>query len=230
MIEKQHYRHEYKFDLTLGQYYELRPRLRAVMRPDAHAGPDGHYIISSTYFDNYMDKALREKNEGIARREKFRIRWYNGDLSALKLEKKIKDNNLCLKISSNLTAEEYKRITEGDINWMRDDDRALVRELYLKYKGELIRPRVIVSYLREPYVYDPGNVRVTFDSDVRSSLYKKIDADPRYVDVDARMEPGHLIMEVKYDEYLPEVIGMILQTKNVRQSSFSKYGVCRRFG
>lgn len=224
-----HYRHELKYDITLAQYLEIRPRLKAVMRTDPHAAENGRYCIHSIYYDNYKDKALREKIDGVSVREKFRIRWYNNEFDQIKLEKKIKYNYLCGKLSTTIDREECRKILEGDHLWMRDDSRALIRELYLKQNSELIRPRVIVSYVREPYIYVPGNVRITFDSDVRSSLYNSLN-DMFPVDIDARMEPGHMIMEVKYDDYLPEIIGMIIQTEGVRQTAFSKYGISRRFG
>ena len=84
------YRHEKKYPISQGDYLALRQRLRPVMQPDPHAGAEGVYSIQSVYFDNYRDKALREKIDGVQQREKFRIRYYNGDLSFVTLEKKIK--------------------------------------------------------------------------------------------------------------------------------------------
>lgn len=112
---------------------------------------------------------------------------------------------------------------------MRDHPEEIVRELYVKRKTQLLRPRVLVSYKREPYVYRPGNVRVTFDSDVRTTLWH-----PRFIehtvrDIDAREEPGRRILEIKYDDYLPEIIAILVQL-DARQTAFSKYGACRRFG
>ena len=66
------YRHEWKHELSFQDYLILRQRLRAVMEPDPHA-VDGRYFIRSLYFDNLDDKALREKIDGVNRREKFRI-------------------------------------------------------------------------------------------------------------------------------------------------------------
>ena len=224
------YRHELKYDISIAEYRELVARLRPVMRRDPHAGENGIYRIQSIYFDNYRDKALREKISGVARREKFRIRWYNNDLSRIQLEKKIKADSLCMKIGAALTEEEYRRILTGDTAWMLSHQDALVRELYVKEKTQLLRPRVQVSYTREPYVYGPGNVRITFDSDIRSSLYHPFSSRMDAAEIDSRMEPGRMILEVKYDDYLPELIALILQTGNVRLSAFSKYGICRRFG
>ncbi len=230
MVRDLHYRHELKFDIGIEQYFQLLPRLRAVMKRDPHTGKDGLYRIQSIYCDNYRDKVLREKKDGMQKREKFRIRWYNDDLSQIKLEKKMKVNNLCLKYSTSLTEAEMLRILSGDADFMRNHRNELAREFYFKEKSQLLKPKTLVSYTREPFVFAPGNVRITFDSDIRTSLYHPWDPEENRVLLDARMEPGHMILELKYDSYLPEVISDILQMGNIRQQAFSKYSSCRIFG
>ncbi len=230
MENKIHYRHEIKYDIGRAEYMQLIPRLKAVMKKDSYVGEDGVYRIQSVYFDNYQDKALREKTEGIQKREKFRIRWYNDDFSRIKLEKKMKINDLCLKYSAGISEQEFIQIMEGDMEWMRFCQNPLVQELYIKQKSQLLRPKIIVTYTREPYIYGPGNVRITFDSDIRTSMYHPLSEGAKTTLVDARMEPGRMILEVKYDEYLPSVIFDILQMGSIRQNAFSKYGICRRFG
>lgn len=230
MEKKPHYRHELKYDIGISEYLQLIPRIRTVMHKDLNTGDDGLYRIKSAYFDNYHDKALREKIEGIQKREKFRLRWYNDDFSWIMLEKKMKFNDLCLKYSVGLSEKEFIQIMNGDIEWMRFNKNLLIQELYIKEKCQLLRPKVIVSYTREPYIYEPGNVRITFDSDLRTSLHHPLSEGSETPLVDARMEQGKIILEVKYDDFLPSVISDILQLGNIRQSAFSKYGICRRFG
>ena len=111
------YRHEWKHEISRADLIAIRQRLRAVAEPDPHA-VDGKYSIRSLYFDNLYDKALREKIDGVNRREKFRIRYYNGDTSFIMLEKKSKVNGLGTKFSARLTAGEAQRIVDGDIGWM----------------------------------------------------------------------------------------------------------------
>ena len=134
------FRHEMKYRIGYAQYMELRNRLRTVMRSDLHTGADGRYLIRSIYFDNYMDKALREKRDGVPRREKFRIRYYNDDFSYLTLEKKIKDNDLCMKVDARITEEECRELLDGRTNWMREHSSRLMRELYAKMHYLMIRP------------------------------------------------------------------------------------------
>lgn len=160
------YRHELKYQISPADYHALRQRLRAVMKRDPHTLADGLYTIRSVYFDNYRDKALREKVDGVQRREKFRIRYYNDDFSFITLEKKIKHNDLCMKLDATLTAGEYRRLLQTPGPWMLEHLQPLVRELYCKMNTQQLRPRVLVSYVREPYIYDAGNVRVTFGSHI----------------------------------------------------------------
>lgn len=224
------YRHELKYQISPADYHALRQRLRAVMKRDPHTGADGLYTIRSVYFDNYGDKALREKVNGVQKREKFRIRYYNDDFSFITLEKKIKHNDLCMKIDAPLTVEEYRRILREPGPWMLEHPDGLVRELYCKMKTQQLRPRVLVSYVREPYIYGPGNVRVTFDADLRTSLFRRPETAGAASDICAADRTGDVILEVKYDAFLPEVIAQLLQTGQLRRDSYSKYGACRRFG
>ncbi len=224
------FRHELKYQIGYQQYLELRSRLKAVMKADNHTGADGRYLIRSIYFDNYWDKALREKTDGVPKREKFRIRYYNDDFSYITLEKKVKDNNLCLKFDADITEEECRKLLEGRLAWMRAHPSCLVQELYGKMRYQLLRPRVLVSYVREPYIYKAGNVRVTFDSCIRTTMYHKGFLEERTDDISALDRPGDMVLEVKYDAFLPEVIQSLIQTEGVRQQAFSKYQACRRFG
>lgn len=230
MEEKECFRHELKYGIRYPQYLELRSRLQRVMEPDVHAGADGRYLIRSIYFDNYRDKALREKAEGVPVREKFRVRYYNDDLSFIVLEKKMKHNELCMKFDAKIPEEECRQLLGGKISWMRGHPAGLVRELYAKMRGQMLRPRVTVSYIREPYIYRAGNVRVTFDSHIRTTLYQRDFPKEKVTDISALDEPQDMILEVKYDAFLPEVIRKLLQTGVIRQQAFSKYEVCRRFG
>ena len=194
------------------------------------AGTEGKYLIRSIYFDNYKDKALREKVEGVPIREKFRVRYYNDDFSYITLEKKVKNNALCMKSDAEITKEECQNLLEGRLNWMRGHPSQLVQELYAKMHYQLLYPRVLVSYIREPYVYDAGNVRVTFDSDIRTTLYHRSFLEEKVADISTADQPWDMILEVKYDAFLPTIIRDILQTNTIRQQAFSKYEACRRFG
>ena len=221
------YRHEWKHEITLSDRLVLRQRLRAAARPDGHAR-DGRYFIRSLYFDNLADKALREKLDGVDRREKFRIRYYDYDTSLIRLEKKSKRNGLGRKVSAPLTAEEAGALAEGRWDWMPASGRDLVLELYSKMKSQGLRPRTIVDYTREAFVYAPGNVRVTLDYDIRTGLRCTDFLNPDCVTVPAGDAPA--ILEVKWDAYLPAVIQDAVQLPGRRTGAFSKYAACRVYG
>lgn len=230
MEQVKQYRHELKYAIPYGDYIALKNRLRCVMTVDPHVSSDGLYHIRSIYFDNIDDKALKEKVDGISRREKFRIRYYNDDFSFITLEKKIKDGNLCLKCDARITEEECRRILSGNLAFMKEHKEELVKELYAKMRYQRLRPRVLVSYTREPYIYKAGNVRVTFDSNIRTSLYHQDFLTKDVSDISATDHPQDMLLEVKYDAFLPEIIQDLIQVRGIRQQSFSKYGACRRFG
>ncbi len=218
------YRHEWKHEIAYIDMLCIRERLRAVAEPDPHA-IDGRYLIRSLYFDNIYDKALREKADGVNLREKFRIRYYNGDTSLIHLEKKSKNGGLGTKFSATLTAEEAQKIVDGDTGWMMDADRPLVQELALKMKYQGMRPKTIVDYTREPFIYGPGNVRVTFDYDIRTGLMCT-----DFLNWDCPTVPAGdpvIILEVKWDNYLPSIIRDCVQTPGRRVEAFSKYAQCR---
>ena len=230
MEQEKHYRHELKYAISYPDYLAMRRRLRTVMTVDPHTSANGLYQIRSIYFDNSDDKALKEKDDGIAKREKFRIRYYNDDFSFITLEKKMKIDSLCLKYDAPITEEECRKLLSGDLEWMKNHPQELVRELYAKMNYQRLRPRVLVSYIREPYIYPAGNVRVTFDSAIRTSLFHQEFLTKQVSDISAIDKPQDMILEVKYDAFLPEIIQDLIQVPGIRQQAFSKYGACRRFG
>ena len=221
-------RHEYKHPINYHDYLTISGRLKHLAGQDMHVGEDGTYRVRSLYFDNLSDKALREKIDGTDRREKFRIRYYNEDTDFIRLEKKSKIHGLCEKISAPLTKEEVTKICRGDIDFLLKSDKELLQELYAKIRYQLLRPKVVVDYKREPYVYGPGNVRVTFDSDIRTSLYQNSLFEKDLLTMPAQDEG--ILMEVKYDAFLPEIMQMAVRVPNRQAEAFSKYAVCRRFG
>lgn len=222
------YRNEIKHIIDAGDKAAICANLRAVAHLDPHAGERGYYKIRSLYFDNIADKALREKIDGVSEREKFRIRYYDGNTSVIHLEKKVKRGGLGYKVSAPISAEEAQRIVDGDTAWMPASARGLVVELYAKMKSQGLRPRTIVDYTRIPFVYGPGNVRVTIDENIRTGLSCTDFLNPDCVTVPAGS--AITLLEVKWDEYLPSIIRRAVQVKNRGAGAFSKYQICRIYG
>ncbi len=221
------YRHEWKHEISYADMLTLRARLSAVMKRDEHA-IDSAYQIRSLYFDTLSDKALREKIDGVNIREKFRIRYYNGDTSFIVLEKKSKLNGLCAKQSCRITKEEAQKIVDGDLGWMPESGRPLCQELYSKMLSQGLKPKTIVDYTREPFVFAPGNVRVTIDYNIRTGAFRTDFLNPETLTLPAGESP--IILEIKWDEYLPDIIKDAVTIPGRRVTAFSKYEQCRIYG
>lgn len=221
------YRHEWKYEINRTDLFILRQRLKAVASPDSHT-IDGKYRIRSLYFDNAFDKALREKVDGVSRREKFRIRYYNGDTSFIRLEKKSRTGGLLRKQSAVLTDFQVRNMLNGCVDWMADGGEDLICEMYFKMRTQGLKPKIIVDYIREPFVFGPGNVRVTFDYDIRTGFRCADFLEPSCITVPAGDAP--VILEVKWDEFLPDIIRDAIRLPGRRVAAFSKYAQCRIYG
>ena len=219
-------RHELKHQITYSDLLTIRQRMKAVAGADANA-IDGKYLIRSLYFDTPKDKALREKVDGVDNREKYRIRYYNFDTSFIRLEKKSKLNGLGEKLMAPLTAKEAQRIVDNDTDWMYDSEYGLIRELYSKMKTTGLRPKTIVDYDREPFTFIPGNVRVTLDYNIRTGLKCTDFLNPEVMTLPVPGDP--IILEVKWDAYLPDIIRMAVGLDNRRVGAYSKYAACRMY-
>lgn len=204
--------------------------LRTIMQPDPHADQDGQYLITSLYFDNCFDKALREKRDGLNQREKFRLRYYGSAPEKIFLEKKQKHAGLCLKSAAPLTLAECELLLAGQRDWMlAQSERPLLAELAFKAQTQLLRPRTVVRYSRVPFIYAPGNVRVTFDCNLCTGLSADAFLDDAALALCSRPLQGGIILELKYDEFLPDVIRAALQPYCGTLQAFSKYAQCRGF-
>ncbi len=221
-------RRELKFEMTTMDCYLLRNKLKHFMEIDPHANKDGKYLIRSVYFDNFNDKVLTQKKEGFYERDKFRVRLYDFNTNYLNLEKKSKRNNLTYKQKCRLTANEYEKIRNSEIVWMENDSRPLVQELYVQMKLYQLKPVTVVDYEREVFIYRYGNVRITFDGSIKTSLRNNdlLNADLAMV----HTNPEIVVLEVKYDEFLPGIIKQLLQVGDMRQGAYSKYHVSRMYG
>ncbi|SMP38218.1 polyphosphate polymerase domain-containing protein [Anoxynatronum buryatiense] len=217
-------RHELKYHINASDYAQLRMRLQTVARLDENVGDDDGYIIRSLYFDNYSDKAVVEKLSGLSRREKFRLRYYNDDTSLIRLEKKSKENRLTYKESTVIKAAQCAALLAGEYDCLKTPDEPLFMELYTKIRYQNLRPKSIVEYHREAYTYHAGNVRVTFDSNIRTANWVAGFLNRHMTTIPAAKT---IILEIKYDGFLPDIISDILQIGWRNQTEFSKYVVGR---
>lgn len=220
-------RHELKHRINLREDLVLSQRLKKLFLHDKNAGPGGTYRVTSLYFDTPYDSALREKIDGVNRREKFRLRYYGMDTSFIRLEKKYKINGLCGKRSARMSPEQVERLLAGDIGFLLDSGEPLFIELYSKIKGKGLLPKTVVRYNREAFLYAPGNVRITLDRDIRTGLGSVDFLNPEIFLL--RVMEQSTVLEVKYDAFLPELVRMAVQVPGRQAAACSKYALCRRF-
>ncbi len=219
-------RQELKYTISWQEYTLLKARLGSVMQPDEHAGTSGEYRVSSLYFDNLTNDAWLEKESGWMRRAKYRIRIYDNSAMVIRLELKEKFGQSTIKSSRLISQDFYQAVINRRLNQSYLGGDPFLQAFYLRYQLEEMRPCVIVDYIREPYICRNGNVRITFD--------KKLQAVINTVDLFAsgqiRATPhgfGDLILEVKYDEFLPEHVGSMLSLQHQQRQAISKYTICR---
>ena len=222
------FRHEYKYMIDAKQEAILKIRAAGVLQLDSHVRANGSYLIRSAYLDDLHDTCLTENLAGTDPRSKFRIRYYNSDTSRIYLEKKSKSHGMCLKDSCALSVQECEIFLRGDVPDITEDMPAAKKELFTEVRLRGLYPKVIVSYERIPYIYSGGNVRVTFDRELTSSV--ELD---RFLTGDYRQRPvfpcGHSILEVKWDEVMPKHITDVLLLEGLNWTAFSKYFMCRMF-
>jgi hypothetical protein len=225
------YRHELKFYINRQEYRILHGRIAAAMKLDSFAEQKGYYHIRSLYFDDIHESALIDKLNGVMDRKKFRIRIYNFSDDNIKLERKVKSGQYIRKDSLSLTREEYESIIAGEFSFMADKKEPPAMALYLEMRNQLMKPKAIVDYVREPFVYPIEEVRVTFDKDLRMGIFGADGYDifdPNQLTMPA-VDDDLVIMEVKFNNFLPTVIHQLIQSPNNARSSISKYVMCRRY-
>lgn len=224
MRKAETYRNEWKYLIDTAQKEVMCRRLRPLFQLDEHA-QNGGYMIRSLYFEDYFKSAYEEKEAGVLRRKKYRIRIYNCSDRSIKLERKKKYGSYIFKESASLTRDQVERILEGDYEFLLKHPKELCREFYYECVSNVMRPRVIVDYEREPYVLDEGTVRITFDMDVRAAVGSYDIFDPTLPTLGV-LEPGKCVLEVKFTEFLPRLVRDLLPDRASEFTAVSKYVLC----
>lgn len=215
------YRVEQKYLITEERIAYLKQQLETCMQYDGNAAGES-YLIRSLYFDDMYDTCLKENEAGTDIREKFRIRTYDNDSSLIHLELKQKRKGFTRKQKERLTKEECLSFMEGKIPALKKEDGFLKKKLYSQGMLRRMQPVQIVEYERTAFVEPVGNVRVTFDKNIGGTTEIKTFFD-EYIPTVPALPAGVHILEVKYDEFLPEYIKEILEIGSLRRTSFSKY-------
>lgn len=219
-------RHEFKYYINYDVYHVLRERLQKVLQMDENMPDEEGYLISSIYFDNMHHSAIEEKIAGTRFRKKFRIRSYERNNQLIRLECKSKYNEYISKTSAKLSTEEYYDILNGNYDSMILRKEPVCKELFCYNRTTLLKPVVVVEYRREAYVSPLGNVRITFDKDISASS-GELDMFSKDYRTKKVLQDGIMVLEVKYDDYIPSHILAILQTAMTEHCAISKYVMCR---
>ena len=230
MIRNIPLRHELKYLITPAELTVLRNTLAPLMQLD-----QGHeYLIRSLYFDTINDDALEEKIAGVGNRKKYRIRIYNFSDRVIRLERviklecKSKYGDLISKQSVSIPRELADQLIAGDPEGLQRMRHPLLHDVYREMKTRLLRPVVIVDYVREAYIHPAEEVRITFDKQIRTGLYQTDMFNPNIPTYPVFDDPVE-VLEVKYDEFLPTYMQAILSGVTAQRSAVSKYTWCRRY-
>lgn len=219
------YRVENKYCCSETDFLELQGRIGNVLASDTNECGEHGYSVISLYFDDWEDSCFQDTLNGREIRDKYRIRIYNNCLEEIRLEVKRKKDCRVSKASRRISEKQLYRLMNGQC--IEDErsaqDPATLFNLAIQMCG--LKPRIIVAYERKAYVFDAGNTRITFDRNIRASNWieqfgqKSINYDFLH---------GHnAVLEVKYDEFIPDFVLQLLELGNLQQSSYSKYQLCR---
>lgn len=211
-------RTELKFLINYDEYRKLRNQLSLLMTLDSHADKlTNDYEISSVYFDDLYQSRVGEKADGIEYHQKFRLRSYGTD--DVRLEYKTKVGNLTGKESIWLSQELSNALINQDFDLLYQHlDVPLIADIVTRMKLDNLHPEVVIDYSREAFTYPEGDVRVTFDKNIVAYRFGNEPKFSRKVH-----EPGLMILEVKYTEFIPEAIRKVIFSHHFQVSSFSKY-------
>lgn len=216
------FRHELKYLINYYDYTYIKLRLSRLLPVDSHAESDGSYGVRSLYFDDYYNHAYNDKVSGALNRSKYRIRLYNHSESTVHLERKIKSSLYNHKYNAVLTRDQVRQILDGDYGFLLEAGSNLLKVFYYECISNFMRPRVVVDYEREAYMMEAGDVRITFDKNVRAGV-EGFDIFNREMVTVEVLDPGLLIMEVKYTEFLPNLVRRILPSNTADYLAVSKF-------
>ena len=224
------YRHELKYVISEGEHKLLSMRVKACLKQDYHASINGgEYLIRSLYFDDPFDSALWEKTSGVGSRDKYRIRIYNLTDDAIKLERKHKEGQYIKKDSVTISRQDCDEIVRGNLECLKHNDNPFAMQFYGIFKANHLRPKVLVDYVREPYVFPAEDVRITFDKNVRTAMRCTDLFNPHVITYPVWDLRNCMILEVKFNESLPQYVQELLTLDAAERTAASKYVFCRQF-
>ncbi len=222
------YRVEQKYICDAKDLAVLQSRLKHLLKADNNVNAQNQYKVKSVYFDDYHHSGFFENEDGIDARNKYRIRTYNDSDAMIRLEIKEKVYAYIHKTACTLTKDQALHAICGRGLPLLPNIHTLpaYAQMYAKTKRDLLKPVVTVEYMREAYVLQQGNVRITLDKDITASPHTHLFFEKARGKTPL-LPAGHFVLEVKYDEFLPTHIYNALNLHNMQQTAFSKYYLSR---
>lgn len=218
------YRNEWKYCCSTYCLEQLKNRLNGILEHDKHSGDKGVYIVTSLYFDDLRNSCAMAVNAGASKRFKYRLRYYNNDISTLHLELKEKVYGRCHKSSCAISMEQFNIMMNGDIwDLFWDTNDNLLKKFCIDVVTKGFKPKVITEYEREAFVEPNLNIRVTIDRNIFASSDLENFLEGDYQDKQFLQSKGMHVLEVKFDEILPKYIHQLTNMIGIIQTSFSKY-------
>lgn len=226
-------RFEIKYQISLKERDNLIKFIHPFIRPDPHTQNNYDYEVRSLYFDSNFQHSFLEKKDGIAIRHKLRIRYYpnfsknNRKFVFIEIKKKIKENVAKSRVYVPLESainildnnhEEAKLFYEE----ASAQDKNTLNEIWFLYKKYNLKPRCIVSYKRQAYLSKVEKTfRITFDTNV---VIRNYNFDLQFGGGSKFVIPrGICIMEVKFNNFIPNWAIKIIQKNDCVQYKISKF-------
>jgi len=219
------YRHELKFIMTPANALLLKRYLYQLMEIDPNGDDLGRYMVRSLYFDTLGGSAFFDKIDGVEYRKKYRIRYYNNDTDFIRLESKLKIDDLSQKTQERITLDLAQHLMNGEIEEIQLKPNSVLTDFALDIKLNALRPSVIVDYQRTAYLHKALDVRITFDELIRSRVYDTDLFKTDYASITV-LEPEEVVLEVKYNDIIPSTIADVIKHTPMTRLAVSKYAYC----
>jgi hypothetical protein len=222
-------RQEIKYYINYLDYINLSRKISNVLQRDFHdSGPDG-YKVRSLYFDNKSNNSYFEKISGVESRKKIRIRVYNNSNSIIKMEIKNKKNATIIKESFLLNNEDLSDLSKGCYDCLLKYDNKIAKKLYYEFSKDYYKPVIVIDYIREAYNYSINNVRITFDKKILKNEFDFAEIFSQDLEMHPVIDNRRIILEIKYDDFVPSWIKDLLQVSRFERCAISKYTLSRYF-
>jgi hypothetical protein len=219
------YRHELKFIMTPANALLLKRLLYQLMEIDPNGDVLGRYMVRSLYFDTLGGSAFFDKIDGVEYRKKYRIRYYNNSTDFIRLESKLKIDDLSKKTQERISLDLAQHLMNGEIDEINLKPNSVLTDFALDIKLNALRPSVIVDYQRTAYLHKALDVRITFDEMIRSRVYDTDLFKTEFASITV-LEPEEVVLEVKYNDIIPSSIADVIRHMPMTRLAVSKYAYC----